>query len=199
MAREHPKNQDHKEQKRKKIIQTFCLVLLKEDMALLKLVTLRSDESSPSSVAAILAINSSGSGRHLVNILVDLSQVLREHLVFATWRQMSLRKASLSSWLSTISCTTYLERFRRSTFCENKARGLSYILSLRSSVSLQTIATRLLAAWDSQFKCGTLLHLLILPNLIIPTSPVSSHSSTSRTSTRRRTLDSWIIWTNFNA
>ena len=149
MAREHPKNQDHKEQKRKMIIQTFCLVLLKEDMALLKLVTLRSDESSPSSVAAILAINSSGSGRHLGKLLVDLSQVLREHLVFATWRQMSLRKASLSSWLSTISCTTYLERFRRSTFCENKARGLSYILSLRSSVSLQTIATRLLAAWDS--------------------------------------------------
>ena len=49
----------------KKIVKTFCLVLLNEEMALLKLVTLRSEESSPSSAAAILAINSSGSGRHL--------------------------------------------------------------------------------------------------------------------------------------
>ena len=49
----------------KKLGKTFCLVLLNEEIALLKLVTLRSEESSPSSVAAIFAISSSGSGRHL--------------------------------------------------------------------------------------------------------------------------------------
>ena len=69
MAREPPTNQYNHQQvcKRRKISKkkTFCLVLLNEDMALLKLVTLRSEESSPSSVAAIFAINSSGSGRHL--------------------------------------------------------------------------------------------------------------------------------------
>lgn len=67
MAREHPTNQyNHKVQNGEKIgKKTFCLVLLNEEMALLKLVTLRSEESSPNSVAAIFAINSSGSGRHL--------------------------------------------------------------------------------------------------------------------------------------
>ena len=114
MAREHPTNQyNHKVQKGEKIgKKTFCLVLLNEEMALLKLVTLRSEESSPSSVAAILAINSSGSGRHLGAKRACYTYFgrkgLLKHLVLATWRQMSLRKASLSSWLSTISCTTYL-------------------------------------------------------------------------------------------
>ena len=51
--------------RRKSIDKTFCFVLLNEEIALLKLVTLRSEESSPSSVAAIFAISSSGSGRHL--------------------------------------------------------------------------------------------------------------------------------------
>ena len=43
----------------------FCFVLLNEEIALLKLVTLKSEESRPNSVAVILASNSSGSGRHL--------------------------------------------------------------------------------------------------------------------------------------
>ena len=46
-------------------VQTFCFVLLNEEIALLKLVTLKSEESRPNSVAVILASNSSGSGRHL--------------------------------------------------------------------------------------------------------------------------------------
>ena len=50
---------------KEKLGETFCFVLLNEEIALLKLVTLRSEESSPSSVAAIFAISSSGSGRHL--------------------------------------------------------------------------------------------------------------------------------------
>ena len=64
MARELPTNQYHSVEK-EKLGETFCFVLLNEEIALLKLVTLRSEESSPSSVAAIFAISSSGSGRHL--------------------------------------------------------------------------------------------------------------------------------------
>ena len=72
------------------------------------------------------------------------------YLVFATCRQVSLRKAILSSGLSTINCTTYLGRQEMVP----RASQLSwkpYILSRRSSVSLQTIATRLLVAWTLTF------------------------------------------------
>ena len=131
--------------------QTFCFVLLNEEIALLKLVTLKSEESRPNSVAVILASNSSGSGRHLEDdhmmwICSNKSTLVVAYLVFATCRQVSLRKANLSSGLSTINCTTYLRRQEMIA----RAFELSwkpYILSRRSSVSLQTIATRLLVAW----------------------------------------------------
>ena len=42
---------------------------------------------------------------------VNSFQQVVAYLVFATCRQVSLRKASLSSGLSTINCTTYLERW----------------------------------------------------------------------------------------
>ena len=130
--------------------QTFCFVLLNEEIALLKLVTLKSEESRPNSVAVILASSSSGSGRHLEHDQVVWTRsnksTLEAYLVFATCRQVSLRKASLSSGLSTINCTTYLGRQEMIP----RASQLSwkpYILSRRSSVSLHTIATKLLVAW----------------------------------------------------
>ena len=97
------------------VAKTFCFVLLNEEIALLKLVTLKSEESRPNSVAVILASNSSGSGRHLEDEQVVWTcfkkSTLVAYLVFATCRQVSLRKAILSSGLSTINCTTYLGRW----------------------------------------------------------------------------------------
>ena len=71
------------------VLLTFCLVLWKEDKALLKLDTLRSLASRLISLAANLTRSWSGSGLH--NVL-------------DTWRQTVLKKVSLSSALSTTSC-----------------------------------------------------------------------------------------------